>query len=207
MLAAHLRARDAIRGERGDFPVGITLAMQDLQAEPGGEARVAEARAASFDPFLDAARDGDDFVGVQTYSRTRFGPDGVLPPEEGVPVLVMGYEYWPQALEGTIRYAAERSGRPIYVTENGIGTDDDTQRVSYYRDALSALVRTLEDGVDVRGYFAWSLLDNFEWIHGYGPRFGLVSVDRTTQLRTPKRSAELLGSVARSGRFSAETFA
>lgn len=207
MLAAHLAARDVIRGGRGDFPVGITLAMQDLQAVPGGEERLAEARADSFDVFLDATRDGDDFVGVQTYSRTRFGEDGPLPAEDGVPVLTMGYEYWPQALEGTIRYAAQRSGRPIYVTENGIGSDDDHQRVSYYRDALSALVRTLEDGVDVRGYFAWSLLDNFEWIHGYGPRFGLVSVDRTTQERTPKRSAELLGEVARTGRFSSQTFA
>ena len=143
----------------------------------------------------------DDFIGVQTYSRSRFGPDGPLPAEDGVPVLAMGYEYWPQALEGTIRWAAEATGVPVVVTENGIGTDDDAQRVSYYREALSALVRCLDDGVDVRGYYAWSLLDNFEWIHGYGPRFGLVSVDRTTQVRTPKPSARLLGEVARKNAF------
>ena len=205
MLAAHCRARDVIRSGPGEFPVGITLAMQDLVAVPGGEAHLAEARAESFDVFLDAARD-DDFVGVQTYSRTRFGPDGPLPPEEGVPVLVMGYELWPQALEGTIRYAASRSGVPVYVTENGIGTDHDGQRIAYYREALQALIRCIEDGVDVRGYYAWSLLDNFEWIHGYGPRFGLVSVDRTTQQRTPKRSAGLLGDVARSRRFDPASF-
>ena len=205
MLAAHCRARDVIRGERGDFPVGVTLAMQDLVAVPGGEAKRDEARAEAFDVFLDAAK-SDDFVGVQTYSRTRFGAEGPLPAEDGVPVLTMGYEYWPQALEGTIRYAAERSGVPIYVTENGIGTDDDAERVAYYGEALKALVRCMESGIDVRGYYAWSLLDNFEWIHGYGPHFGIVGVDRSSQARTPKPSARLLGATARANAFDAARF-
>ena len=65
----------------------------------------------------------------------------------------------------------------------------------------------MEDGIDVRGYYAWSLLDNFEWIHGYGPRFGIVGVDRATQTRTPKRSAELLGAVARKNAFDPSSFA
>ena len=123
-----------------------------------------------------------------------------------MPVLIMGYEFWPQALEGTIRYAAGKARVPVYVTENGIGTDDDAQRIDYYRGALSALGRCIADGVDVRGYYAWSLLDNFEWTHGYGPRFGIVSVDRETQVRTPKRSAELLGGVAKANRFEPEAF-
>jgi beta-glucosidase len=206
MLAAHRRARDVLKAGRGSFPVGVTLAMQDLVAVPGGEAKLAEARRESFDPFLDAASEGDDFVGVQTYSRTRFGAEGPLEPESGVPVLVMGYEYWPEALEGTLRYAA-RSGVPLYVTENGIGTDDDAQRVAYYQEALAALVRCLRDGIDVRGYFAWSLLDNYEWLHGYRPRFGLVAVDRDTQERTPKPSATCLGRVARENAFDPEAFA
>jgi len=205
MLAAHRRARDVLKAGRGSFPVGVTLAMQDLVAVPGGEAKLAEARRESFDPFLDAASEGDDFVGVQTYSRTRFGAEGPLEPEPGVPVLVMGYEYWPQALEGTLRYAA-RAGVPLQVTENGIGTDDDAERVAYYREALAALVRCLQDGIDVRGYFAWSLLDNYEWLHGYRPRFGLVAVDRDTQERTPKPSAVCLGRVARENAFDPEAF-
>jgi beta-glucosidase len=145
-------------------------------------------------------------VGVQTYSRVRFGPDGALPAEEGVPVLIMGYEFWPQALEGTIRYAAEKASVPVYVTENGIGTDDEDQRIDYYREALGALARCLRDGIDVRGYYAWSVLDNYEWMQGYGPRFGIVSVDRETQTRTPKRSAELPGAVARANRFDPDDF-
>lgn len=204
MLAAHRRAREVLKAG-GAFPVGVTLAMQDLEAAPGGEEKLAEARRESFDPFLAAAAEGDDFVGVQTYSRTRFGPAGALPPEPGVPVLVMGYEYWPRALEGTLRYAA-RAGVPLYVTESGIGTDDDAQRVAYYREALSALVRCLQAGIDVRGYYAWSLLDNYEWIHGYRPRFGLVAVDRATQVRTPKPSAAALGRVARENAFDPDSF-
>ena len=200
MLEAHIRGRDVIKSGPGSFPVGVTLAMQDYQAVPGGEAKRDEAWRESFDPFLEAARK-DDFVGVQTYSRHRFDATGVMPTEEGVPVLIMGYEYWPQALGATVRYASAKAGVPIYVTENGIGTTDDAQRHQYVRGALDALVACMKDGIDVRGYFYWSLMDNFEWLFGYGPQFGLIGVDRETQRRTPKASAEWLGAVARANSY------
>ena len=136
-------------------------------------------------------------VGVQTYSRVRFDASGPIGPEPGVPTLIMGYEFWPEALEATIRYAAGRAGVPVYVTENGIGTTDDTQRLEYVRRALAGVARCLRDGLDVRGYFYWSLMDNFEWLFGYGPQFGIVAVDRATQMRRPKPSAEWLGAIAR----------
>ncbi|MDX2167811.1 MAG: family 1 glycosylhydrolase [Deltaproteobacteria bacterium] len=196
MLAAHIKSRDVLKAGPGSFPVGITLAMQDYQAVAGGEAKRDEARRVSFDPFLEAAR-ADDLIGVQTYSRVRFGADGPLPPQEGVPVLIMGYEFWPEALEQTIRYAASVARVPVYVTENGIGTTDDSERFTYVRRALEGVGRCLADGIDVRGYFYWSLMDNFEWLFGYGPQFGLVAVDRATQRRRPKPSAEWLGAVAR----------
>ena len=82
---------------------------------------------------------------------------------------------------------------PILVTENGIGTDDDEQRIRYVRAALDGVLDCIDDGIDVRGYTYWSLLDNFEWAFGYGPRFGIVDVDRTTFARTPKPSARWLG--------------
>ncbi len=112
----------------------------------------------------------------------------------------MGYEYWPESLAATIRRAWEVTGGnvPILVTENGIGTDDDDQRIDYVFQALQGVLRCLADGIDVRGYTYWSLLDNFEWAFGYGPRFGLTSVDRATFRRTPKLSATWLGQVARS---------
>jgi beta-glucosidase len=196
MLLAHLKARDAIKAcRRRDFPVGVTLAMQDDQAVAGGEAMRDRVRQELYGAFLDAAR-ADDFVGVQTYTRMRWGKDGMVGPEPGVPTLIMGYEFWPEALEGTIRYAAREARVPIHVTENGIGTDDDAQRVAYVERALAALGRCLADGVDVRSYFYWSLLDNFEWLFGYGPRFGIVDVDRATQRRTVKPSGQLLGRIA-----------
>jgi beta-glucosidase len=196
MLRAHLLARDAIKASRRrEFPVGVTLAMQDDQAAPGGEAMRDRVRQELYAGFLEAAR-ADDFVGVQTYTRMRWGKDGMLGPEPGVPTLIMGYEFWPEALEVTIRYAAREARVPIHVTENGIGTDDDAQRIAYVDRALAAVGRCLADGIDVRSYFYWSLLDNFEWLFGYGPRFGIVDVDRATQRRTVKPSGERLGRIA-----------
>ncbi|MEO7428792.1 MAG: family 1 glycosylhydrolase, partial [Acidimicrobiales bacterium] len=197
MVQAHRAGVEAIRASAPGVPVGITLAMSDYQAVEGGESRLAHIREAMEDVFFDATT-GDDFVGVQTYSRTRVGPDGVLGPEDGVPTLLMGYEYYPQSLEGTIRRAWEytKGEVPIIVTENGIGTDDDNQRVAYVRAALEGVLACIADGIDVRGYTYWSLLDNFEWAYGYGPRFGIVDCDRTTFARTPKDSARWLGRVA-----------
>jgi beta-glucosidase len=202
LLAAHVRVAPVLKAGRGDFPVGLTLSMTDFQALPADDQaalRVRDmVRADMEDPFLEAAR-ADDFLGVQTYSRQRFGPDGILGPEAGVPVLPMGYEYYPESLPNTLRRAWEVTGGkvPLHVTENGIGTDDDTQRIAYVRAALEGVQACLADGIDVRGYTYWSLLDNFEWAFGYRPRFGIVGVDRATQRRTVKPSGEWLGRIAR----------
>jgi beta-glucosidase len=192
---AHAKATAAIK-EAAGVPVGLTLAMGDDRAAPGGEDALADHRAGWEDPFLEVAA-GDDFIGVQTYTRQRFGPEGVLGPEPGVPLTMMGYEVWPEALGATIRRAAATTGAPVLVTENGISTEDDRQRIDFVRRALESVLDCLADGIDVRGYTYWSLLDNFEWAHGYAPTFGLVAVDRTTQARTPKPSAAWLGEVAR----------
>ncbi|QGG94491.1 glycoside hydrolase family 1 protein [Actinomarinicola tropica] len=196
---AHRAAVESIRAAAPGVPVGLTLSMADYQAVDGAEEKMARRRRAMEDVYLEAV-DGDDFVGVQAYTRERIGPGGQLGPEEGVPVLPMGYEYWPQCLEATVRRAWEVTGGrvPLLVTENGIGTDDDAQRIEYLHAALTGLLRTIADGIDVRGYTCWSLLDNFEWAYGYGPRFGLVEVDRRTFERRPKASARWFGSVARS---------
>lgn len=194
MLEAHIKAREPIKGGPGDFPLGITLSLSDCQAIPGGEAQRDKARAEDCDMFLEVGAD-DDFIGVQTYSRTRYGPDGPLGPEEGVEVLIMGYEFWPESLEGVIRYVNEKVNVPIYVTENGIGTTNDEQRIEYVRRAIKGVANCIKDGIDVRGYFYWSMLDNFEWVFGYGPQFGLIGVDRETQLRTIKPSAHYLSGI------------
>ena len=200
LVTAHRKAVDAIKGSRGARPVGLTLAMQDLQAVDGGDVRRDRERRVDQDVFLEAAR-GDDFMGVQTYTRLRYGPDGMRGPEPGVPTTQMGYEFWPEALEATIRRAWEVTQHvPLFVTENGIATTDDAERVAYVERALRGVLVCLRDGIDVRGYIYWSLLDNFEWVFGYRPTFGLVAVDRATQQRTVKPSARWLGAVARANR-------
>jgi beta-glucosidase len=200
MIAAHHKAYDAIKAGPGDFPVGICVAMGDWWAPDDAQERLARSRAGHEGQFCEAAR-GNDFIGVQAYTRTRLDERGMpTGPEPGVELLDMGYEYWPQSLEVAIRYAAETAAVPVYVTENGIGTTDDAQRIRFTTEALEGLGRCLADGLDVRGYFHWSLMDNFEWALGYMPRFGLVAVDRETQRRIPKPSAAWLGSVARANR-------
>ena len=112
----------------------------------------------------------------------------------------MGDERWPQAVEHTVRRAAAVSGRPVVVTENGIATADDTERIAFVAEALRSAHRCIEEGIDLRGYFVWSLLDNFEWHLGYGPKFGLVAVAPGTFERRPKPSAHWFGEVARANR-------
>ncbi|WP_232549437.1 glycoside hydrolase family 1 protein [Propioniciclava soli] len=196
-LAAHRAGRDAITAVRGDLPVGWTLANTDYHATEGAEDVVADIRARINGRYLVESRD-DDFVGVQTYNRTLLGPDGrPAPVPEGALLNSTGEEIYPWALESVIREAADIAGVPVYVTENGLSTDDDTQRVAFFDEAIGCVARCLADGIDVRGYVAWTLLDNFEWIFGYGPKFGLAAVDRTTFARTPKPSAAHLGGIAR----------
>jgi beta-glucosidase len=200
-IDAHHKATQAIKSGPGDAPVGLTLSMTDYQAVEGGEERRDRIRRNMEDVFLEAARD-DDFIGVQTYSRARVDTQGTLGPEEGVPTVQMGYEFWPESLEATIRRAWDVTQQtPILVTENGIGTDDDDDRKRYVSTALEGVGRCLDDGIDIRGYTYWSLLDNFEWASGYRPTFGLVKVDRQTFERTPKPSAAWLGAIARSNVF------
>ncbi len=195
---AHRKAVDAIRAAAPGVPVGLTLSMSDYQAVDGGESKRDKIRYRMEDEFLEAT-EGDDFLGVQTYSRDRIGPNGPVGNEEGVEVLPMGYEFWPQSLGATLRRAWEvTNGQvPLLVTENGIGTTDDDQRIRYVEAALGGVLDCIDDGLDVRGYTYWSLLDNFEWAFGYGPRFGLVEVDRTTFARRPKPSAAWLGGIVR----------
>ncbi len=199
IFEAHRRAFDVLHAGPGNFPVGLTLALADIQATEGGEYKALELRRQLADDYLEQLR-GDDFVGVQTYSRMVIGPDGLVPPAADVEKNQMGEEFYPEALGGTIRHAAEVTGIPVIVTENGLSTTDDTRRLEYFRRALRCVVNSLESGTDVRGYFAWSAFDNFEWNSGYRPKFGIIAVDRETQQRTPKPSAFWLGNVARTNR-------
>ncbi len=165
---------------------------------------------------LDLIRQPLDFLGLNYYTRNVARHDDETWPVHAAPVPQLrhaytetGWEVFPQGLTDTLIWMKERYGNlPIYITENGAafydppmaegGEVSDPLRVSYFRSHLRAAHRAIELGVDLRGYFAWSLLDNFEWSLGYSKRFGIVHVDYETQQRTPKASARFYADVIRS---------
>ena len=189
MMEAHVKSFPVIKGNLNhNQPVGITLSIMDYQCIDGGEEMRDKAHAESVDICLDQVKN-DDFIGIQTYTRHTYGPEGIVKPNTNdSTMLVMGYEYYPESLENVLRYVAPKINCPMIVTENGIGTDDDEQRISYVKTALEGLQRCIDDGLDIRGYYYWSFLDNFEWLYGYKPRFGLIEVDRETLARKSKKS-------------------
>jgi beta-glucosidase len=193
--AAAVRALDGIRA-------GICLQMPDFQparpGDPGCERLVAELQREMIDVYLEDLP--GDFVGVQYYTRERLDPavpGHNAPPPADAPLTLMGWELHPAGLGKAIRSAA-RSGLPVVITENGIATADDAERIAYLRAHLAEVAGALRDGVDVRGYLYWSAFDNFEWNEGYRPTFGMVGIDRAGGLRREVReSARRFGELAR----------
>ena len=159
----------------------------------------------AFGADIPEVRDGDlkiisaknDFLGVNYYTRSFVSADGQAKPE-GAEYTHMGWEVYPAGLtELLLRLQNEYHTPPIYITENGAAYPDergtgstvhDPQRVAYYQSHLAAVADAARQGADVRGYFAWSMLDNFEWAWGYERRFGLFYVDYATQERVWKDS-------------------
>ncbi len=141
-----------------------------------------------------------DFFGLNYYSRVVLGTQGHVEKVEGSEYTEMGWEVYPQAFRRLLnRINQDYDLPPIYITENGAAFPDevspdgkvhDERRLAYLRDHFIQTRLAMQDGVDVRGYFVWSLLDNFEWGHGYSKRFGIVRVDYETLQRTVKDSGE-----------------
>jgi beta-glucosidase len=181
-------------------------------------AELAEVFGAAWPEFpasdLDAIRRPIDFLGVNYYTRSVMRHDAVAWPVRASRVhqrrrihTATRWEVFPQGLTDTLKWVKERYGAiPLYVTENGAafydppsaeGGIEDPLRVAYLRDHLRAARRAIEEGVDLRGYCVWSLLDNFEWSQGFSKRFGIVHVDYETLKRTPKASARFYAEVIR----------
>ncbi|MDB4894939.1 MAG: BglB2, partial [Firmicutes bacterium] len=159
-----------------------------------------------------------DFLGLNYYYRSIIADDadgGLLRSrtvEVASPVTDMGWEIYPQGLEALLsRVNQVYGGIPIYITENGMAYPDevgadgrvaDQDRIDYLQAHFLAVHRAMQAGVNVKGYFVWSSMDNFEWAFGYSKRFGLVYVDYETQARIPKASAFWYRDVASSGELS-----
>jgi len=198
LLDGHRKAYQAMKAARSTLPVGLSLTTQEIQGI-GAESLAPEMEARLYGGWIEAARSHADFVGVQTYLRLIYDAHGWVPWPPGAEMTQAGYEFYPQALAATIRWAHRTIGKPIYVTENGIATDDDARRIAFIDQALAGVRACLDEGIPVHSYLYWSLLDNFEWTSGFGQHFGLVAVDRANFRRTPKASARWLGQRARRG--------
>ena len=196
VMKAHQAAKKAIKARFPEMQVGLTLSLHDIQPLPGGEEAARKEWDEELLHYLPYIGD-DDFLGCQSYTRTRFDETGSLPAPEGAETTQMGYEYYPEAIGNVVRKVAALFPGNLIVTENGVATADDTRRVEYIRRALADIQSCVDDGIPVKGYCYWSLMDNFEWQKGFAMQFGLIAVDRTTQKRTPKESLAFLGTYAK----------
>jgi beta-glucosidase len=195
MIAAHHAGGDAIRAAVPGAKVGITLALPVLEAVPGGETMLARAVAETRTIWFEACR-RDEFIGVQNYDRKQIGPTGFAPNRTDSMSDDEGSDNWTDSLGTVVREAAKATGRPVLVTEHGINTADDLLRIRAINAGVVSLGRVIADGVPVVGYIHWSLIDNFEWLRGFKPKFGLCAIDRATFVRTPKPSAHHIGRIA-----------
>jgi beta-glucosidase len=141
--------------------------------------------------YMSGVKDTFDFVGLNYYTRffRRFKPFSSeklvevtnSPPEK---LTDMGWEIYPVGLYRALKLITRYTSKPIYITENGIADESDTKRAGFIQDHLLVLNKALAEGMNIKGYFYWSLMDNFEWAHGFEKRFGLYHVDYDTQERT-----------------------
>lgn len=206
LIAAHHAATAVLHRALPGVPIGWSVANQCVQSQEVVPDHADRYRESVEDRFIRPAS-LDDFIGVQSYTRTLFGPDGVPvhPPKDEL--TSNGWEYYPQAVAGSIAHVHELvPDVPIIVTENGISTRDDDRRTAYTCEALACIGDLVDAGVPVRGYFHWSLLDNYEW-GSWKPTFGLVAVDRAsgTYTRTAKPSLAWLGQWSNRGVFPTHT--
>ncbi len=152
-----------------------------------------------------------DFIGINYYSRRMVEFDLTRPQEffiheymnprgETTDHTAAGEPYseiYPEGLYALLRWAWKRYRKPLIITENGLPDEDDDQRPSFIVRHLEQVHRAIQEGVDVRGYFYWTLVDNFEWADGWNLRFGLIALDPDTQERTPRPSAHLYAQICR----------
>lgn len=199
VMRAHQAARTAMKETCPHLLIGLSLSLHDIQAVNGGEERAAKEWEEEFTHYLPYIKE-DDFFGLQNYTRSIIGPDGIQPVPQGAEITQMDYEFYPQALEHVIRRANEEfksAGKemPILISENGIATSDDTRRIAFIDVATKGVAACIADGIPVIGYCHWSLMDNFEWQKGFSMTFGLIAVVRDTMKRIPKESLSFLGNL------------
>jgi beta-glucosidase len=213
LMQAHRVAVAALREHAPAASAGTCLQLVPLSPlrpdDPSDVAATSLLRRLMVDDHLAELRSGGDvgdWVGLQYYTRAAVDarlPGLIAPAADHTESTQMGWEIYPEGFGQMLRAAAS-TGLPVLVTENGIATTDDGQRLRYLRSHLREVRAAMQDGVDVLGYLHWSAFDNFEWNHGFTPTFGLIGIDRENGLRRIVRpSAVSYGCLARTGRLSA----
>jgi beta-glucosidase len=234
ILVAHGKMYQAIRENAPHSPqIGPVLNMTDVQ--PGSDSDEDRAAAGLMDAYwnlvwLEGIKNGVvgppagggeqvpglkgtwDFIGLNYYSRTvvKAGrpPMGLerLDTPAGAERSTMGWEVYPEGFY-RVQGRLKPYGKPVYITENGIGTDDDEQRQRYIIRHLQQTHRAISEGLDVRSYLHWSFQDNFEWAEGFRQKFGLIAMEEGTRKRLPRPSADMFRDMARANAISDELLA
>jgi len=155
--------------------------------------------------FLNRIQDYQDFIGFNYYFHRLIKGFDMNAPADG-PKNDLGWEIYPEGIYHTLK-ELKHYGKTVYITENGIADAKDERRAAFIVNHLRWVHKAIQEGVDVRGYFHWSLLDNFEWAHGFGPRFGLFEVDYKTQERRPRPSSRIYGQISAANGITEELIA
>ena len=204
LARAHKRAYAAIKRKRPDAQVGIAKNNNFFEAYKNQFAsRIVAAIAKNIWNFwfLNQIKGYQDFIGLNYYFHNRIhvrfsNPKNWFFQNEDKTVSDIGWEIYPEGLYHIVK-EVKRFQKPIYILENGIADADDNQRSDFLREHLMWLHKAMKEGADVKGYFHWSLLDNFEWAEGFTKRFGLVHVDFQTLRRTTRPSAKVYAEICK----------
>lgn len=213
--AIHLAtAEAAVRLRQTGRPVSSIYGLSPVATrdeEPDTLRLADRARAVHWDSWLGLIRDGRlevrgrepverpdlvgcfDLIGFSYYSTMGVEKGRITPHPPGAPISPLGYGIWADGVGLVLeRLKEELPGTPLLVAEYGIGTDDDEQRAAYIRRGLEVVNQAIADGADVRGFFHWTAVDNYEWMHGYDVAFGLIDADRNVRPSAQVLAAEAL---------------
>lgn len=195
IIDCHIAAREVIKEMFPNIKVGLTLSLHDLQVADDSQEAKEHADKRWQDEFLHYLPfiENDEFLGVQNYTREIISKNGVEKAPETSTLTDMGYENYPYSLANVVKKVSRDYNGDIIITENGIAATDDAVRVHFIDEVCKDVEQLVVDGYPVRGYFHWSLMDNFEWQVGFAMQFGLITVNRETQERIPKPSLFHLG--------------
>lgn len=201
LIAAHRAIYQAIKKINPEAQVGIVTNNIDFDSA-GGVVNNFLARCANRwwnEYILECIKDCQDIIGLNFYFHNRINYG--FNKNENHQVSDMGWELYPQSIKPVL-LKLKKYHKPIYITESGLADEADVNRAWYIKGILTAVAEAIAEGVDVRGYFYWSLLDNFEWAEGFAKKFGLFSVNRQTYERTARPSAAVYGAIAKTNSFT-----